>query len=1828
MEPEMTNLMKSWKRKQRRDGRRSGRPSKPRFRPWLEPLEERIEPAPAVNITLTPLHATTGNADIGSPLPVRVEAQDAYGNPATGYTGTVHFTSNDPLAQLPTDYTFTASDQGVHSFNVTFGTPGSQQLAVTDGVFSDGNTYVVISPAPGTFPFELISGTNSLVVGTPFNVTAVAGPISSPDTGYRGTIHFLSNDPSATLPADYTFTVADQGVHTFQIVPRTASSWNLSIEDTGLGFVAGLGLQVGAASFAKLDLKAPESAIAGVPCALLVTAEDAYGNVVPYYYDSVNFSSSDPGASLPVPYQFLQTDAGIHVFSGLVLNTSGQQTIQVTDPQFGISGSITLDVQPGPAPAPPTINTFNPAGIVIYSMAAGNDGALWGAGGGPALARITVDGQTSIVPIPGPSAGHITAGPDGNLYVADGAGVTVFDPATSTGTYIAGSFPGDAVTGADGNFWGGGATLPAVYSTIARQTLDGQQTQFPTFWSDSNIQYATNDYTPGPDGSIWFTYRSNTYQSYTGYSTGVGIGRITDQGAVTIFPPISFEDFSPNTEPIAVGRDGNVWFFSYDHGITVIDRMTPSGSITEFPLPSSLLAPNTTVGRLLVSAPDGSLWTCTEDWSGTAGFTPSFVRITMTGAVSVFPEATPEVRGFDCATIGPDGNVWFAAVHNPSTVLEQIVLATEGSPASFLVSAVSETTDAGAPFAVTVRVLDANGVQVVGYRGTVHFSSSDQQAGLPADYTFNSSDQGAHTFVGVELKTAGSDRINVSDATAGISGSEMLSVEAGPASLQLQAAQAVDAYHSFHVTVTAVDAFGNRITAYTGTVHFTVVDISAILPVDYTFTTADQGVHTFSVTLGTPGTDLLTVSDTSGQFPGSTIPISVNPGTASFLITGPSSINAGLTYQLTVAVVDGSNQVLTGYRGVVQGLPLQEGQNGLPSYYQFTATDVGVHTFTIHPDFTVGANLIQLTDQNNSALTGSITIQITVPPVPTWIHTYPFSNENAGNLITGSDGATWTVAGGGSGPETVYRIAPDGTFTSFQALGTENLVPMAFAFGPDGNLWITSVTNTNQPPYSNFVTRLTPQGGVTNFSVNQNGVFDDIVAGPDGNMWFIDGPNTIARMSTAGLVTYFTVPAASLRQLAVGADGNIWFSTDFGLGKMTVEGTATFFAYPIDNLQPIAGTDLTAGPDGSMWMLSLTGPGNGHLLRFAPDGNVTQFPVTFSAADMGYDSTFIVAGPDGNLWMAVVYGGIDGGALIKMTTSGVETLYQLDTALGSPPWPYNYSAPAIGADGNLWFIARNLGPTPEIHLVQVVLPTAGPPSRLAVSTPDTAPTAASPFAVTVRMLDANGRQVVGYRGTVHFSSSAQRAGLPADYTFTAMDLGVHTFIGVNVDTAGAESITVQDTTSGIGGSTSFNVQPGPLAELIVRGGVATALIGQPIQVTVTGADAFGNAVQTLTGTVHFTSSDASAGLPPDYAFTASDNGSHTFSVTFNTAGAQLIRVSDSADSLGGGSLSAVVIGSLKITLPTSVQAGQLFSITVSAVDRSNNPVAAYLGAIHFSSTDQQARLPADYRFTAADAGVHTFQGLFLGTSGTDQDMIVDKSNASATASASASVSAGSLASVAVSTSPSAIAGTPFSLTVAVYDRFHNLVTGYTGSVDVSTNDPRGTVPSVYQFQASDHGVHTFTGIVLKTAGLETVTVTDSGAVVNKQTSVQVTPAAASALQVNSATSITAGTTLGVTITLLDPYGNVASGYRGSVHFGQSRRRISLHAHCAHPCPGGYEQQRQHQRLRSLRQQGHGLRRQPALHKHGSPCRTADQLHVWPSGSGEPYLLGHLPCPRQ
>jgi uncharacterized repeat protein (TIGR03803 family) len=138
------------------------------------------------------------------------------GTTDAGYTGTVHFTSTDPQAVLPIDYTFTAADAGVHTFAATLKTAGAQSIMATDtiSVLIAGSVSTTVTPAAASV--LLIGGPSAVTSGVAFSITVtVLDAYGNVATGYTGTVHFSSSDTMASLPANYTFQPSDYGAHTF-----------------------------------------------------------------------------------------------------------------------------------------------------------------------------------------------------------------------------------------------------------------------------------------------------------------------------------------------------------------------------------------------------------------------------------------------------------------------------------------------------------------------------------------------------------------------------------------------------------------------------------------------------------------------------------------------------------------------------------------------------------------------------------------------------------------------------------------------------------------------------------------------------------------------------------------------------------------------------------------------------------------------------------------------------------------------------------------------------------------------------------------------------------------------------------------------------------------------------------------------------------------------------------------------------------------------------------------------------------------------------------------------------------------------------------------------------------------------------------------------------------------------------------------------------------------------------------------------------------------------------------------------------------------------------
>ena len=118
------------------------------------------------------------------------------------------------------------------------------------------------------------------------------------------------------------------------------------------------------------------------------------------------------------------------------------------------------------------------------------------------------------------------------------------------------------------------------------------------------------------------------------------IGRITPAGTITEFP-LEWQDGGPYG--ITVGADGNLWFT--ERFRDQIGKITPQGQITEYPLPTPDAQPWD-----ITALPNGDLW-FTEENVDQVG------RITQNGTIDEYPSGIGQFPTF--IATGADGNVWF-----------------------------------------------------------------------------------------------------------------------------------------------------------------------------------------------------------------------------------------------------------------------------------------------------------------------------------------------------------------------------------------------------------------------------------------------------------------------------------------------------------------------------------------------------------------------------------------------------------------------------------------------------------------------------------------------------------------------------------------------------------------------------------------------------------------------------------------------------------------------------------------------------------------------------------------------------------------------------------------------------------------------------------------------------------------------------------------------------------------------------------------------------------------------------------------------------------------
>ncbi len=200
------------------------------------------------------------------------------------------------------------------------------------------------------------------------------------------------------------------------------------------------------------------------------------------------------------------------------------------------------------------------------------------------------------------------------------------------------------------------------------------------------------------------------------------------------------------------------------------------------------------------------------------------------------------------------------------------------------------------------------------------------------------------------------------------------------------------------------------------------------------------------------------------------------------------------------------------------------------------------------------------------------------------------------------------------------------------------------------------------------------------------GGFSNPAIGPDGYLYFPHGyTNSIGRMNPAnGIYADYPIPTASAgpTSLVTGPDGALWFSeTGAGkIGRVTTSGSMTEFALPAGvGAMP---EQIVVGPDGALWF---TESGSGKIGRILTTATPASPNVTeFAMQEPGCLNIGLTSGPLNSLWYVGCYGYFSP-AIDQVTTSAVQTLYPVPTALGAVDPRFL----TTGADGAIWFTDQN-----------------------------------------------------------------------------------------------------------------------------------------------------------------------------------------------------------------------------------------------------------------------------------------------------------------------------------------------------------------------------------------------------------------------------------------------------------------------------------------------------------------------------------------------------------
>ena len=308
----------------------------------------------------------------------------------------------------------------------------------------------------------------------------------------------------------------------------------------------------------------------------------------------------------------------------------------------------------------------------------------------------------------------------------------------------------------------------------------------------------------------------------------------------------------------------------------------------------------------------------------------------------------------------------------------------------------------------------------------------------------------------------------------------------------------------------------------------------------------------------------------------------------------------------------------------------------------------------------------------------------------------------------------------------------------------------------------------------------------------------------------------------------------------------------------------------------------------------------------------------------------------------------------------------------------NVNSPSIGSytntTGTVAATNSNAGTAASATLTVTVTPT-----KLVYTTVPLTPITAGGNAgtVSVALEDAANNVATNNSSTTVTLTVTGPSGYSQTYPPAMTTNGVAMFNLSSVPLTVAGTYTYTATASGLTqAQTTEVVTPGVAASFTVTGLSTFTAPQMSGTATVKAVDAYGNIATAFTGTVTLSSTDATAAFSPaSYTYAAGDNGTHNFTVTFNTAGTQMVTATSGTTT---GSETGILVEDSILVLNTNSTLVRLTDagVQTTTLGTANSTHSTY-GAVAFDNAG------AIWSAAQANAGVqeYTRAGVAITVSG-------------------------------------------------------------------------------------------------------------------------------------------------------------------------------------------------------------------------------------------------------